>query len=536
MEKHSSGDMMTCPFCDSTYILSDYFSESNSKYDYIIPFSRSSRDDVLEQFYTICDEKFAPNDFRTTAHINYVKNFFLPLYLFKTHSKVHYTLEVGHRVTRRQYNTAKQMYEDVSETVWESRNGNFSDKFFIETRGFSDTKCLIDDDKHLDRVLNLTLMTVTDTIIKKDIGSGKYEPYNPIKLNKGEVVPSISQSDAWLNEGSKCLYEKIESHIRSLYSGDIRNIHFTSDDKIKSITSELVPFSLVSYNYKNPKERVVVFDGIDGQIHQGYVPISKKMFLLMSAGVFFSAGLITAGMAIPLLDNYKNYDKGIGITICLVALAIVIMLWLFGLKGTGGNRESSAAKSNKSKSIFYGIISAVLSIIAACFLISGYDSHNSGFDTSFKKNNSTTTTQRRESSTTVTSQDHKTYSIEVDEFCKIMKGVWIDASSVVDLGYDVDFTFCYFENREICFGQYCGHVGQKGTIEKVEYDDSGNYSITVHYPLIDNEAEYYEERYDTIKMVMYRDHVMFGDIECYRWGIYFEEATAALREAIDRKK
>ncbi len=364
LERHSSGDRMVCPYCSGMFFLDVSSENADRKYGKIIPFIKADRETVLQRFYAAADREFAPSDFRRMARVKDIIHAFLPLYAFDVSCDISYSLDVGHTETRRVYNKTQQKYVDERYTVWEPERGYLNGTWGILTSGVNEEKVSLPGSVALSKAVNRSeFQKFCKAIADKPAAAENAINYVPLYLEKHDVLPRISPSDAWKQDGSAELKKAIESAIRNRYNGQTRNITWSGDICENEAESILYPVSFVVYDYHNLSDQLMILDGYDKSYYRGVVPISAKKTLLQAARWGLPFLLAVMDLALLTQGGSRYRDNNIWILLLSVLLGIVLWAWPGMIKGTGGDSKSAAAITNRKVNLLFGSISALLAIL-----------------------------------------------------------------------------------------------------------------------------------------------------------------------------
>ena len=364
LDRHSSGDRMICPYCAGTFFLDVSSENADKKYGKIIPFIATDRESVLERFYIASDTEFAPSDFRRMARIKNIIHAFLPLYVFDVSCDISYSLEVGHTETRRVYSKTQEKYVDERYTVWEPERGYLNGTWGILTSGVYEEKVSLPGSAALSKDVNQSeFRKFCKAIADKPAAAENAIHYMPLYLEKHDVLPRLSPSDAWKQSGSSMLREEIESAIRKRYNGQTRNITWNGEICENKAESILYPVSFVVYDYHNLSDQLMILDGYDRGFYRGVIPISAKRTLLQAARWGLPVLLAVMGLTMFAQGGSRYRGNEPWLLILSILLGIILWVWLGMIKGTGGNSKSAAAIVNRRANLVFGIISAVLAIL-----------------------------------------------------------------------------------------------------------------------------------------------------------------------------
>ena len=369
LRKHSSGEIMVCDYCDSTFVLESYFKQTDSQYDTVLLFQNDSIDNILERFYTACTKEFAPPDFKAKAKINEISNVYIPFYRFEVKCNVHYSVEVAQRKNRKVYNATSKKYETKQYTDWVEQTGNFTETYRVTTNGFSSS---------VESIGNFSLLTdaenkkefckMCDLVTDKSASFANSKTYFPLLLEDHEVVKPTSASKAWSSQGDQKLEATIKHSIKKLFSESTRNINFKKDIVSQTSKCKLYPMSFVSYDYdEKNKNRMVVLDGIDGNLYRGTVPISTNRIIKTVSRWLIPAVTAVLGVLLYNLESLNSTTGGTLLMLLCFVLSVVVWLWLGKIQGTSGDKSSKQYENNISVNKKFGIITGfvILAMIAS---------------------------------------------------------------------------------------------------------------------------------------------------------------------------
>lgn len=369
LRKHSFGEIMVCDYCDSTFVLESYFKKTDNQYDTVLLFQNDSREDILEKFYIACTKEFAPHDFRAKAKINEVNNVYIPFYRFEVKCNVHYSVEVAQRKTRKVYNATSQKYETKQYTDWVEQTGNFTEIYRITTNGFSSSIESIGKFNLLTEEENKKEFSkMCDLITDTGASFANSKTYSPLLLENHEVVKPTSAAKAWSSQGNQKLENAIKHSVRKLFSENTRNVNFKKDIVSQTSKCKLYPMSFVSYDYdEKSKNRMIVLDGIDGNLYRGTVPLSTNRIIKTVSRWLIPVVTAVLGVLLYNIESLNSTTGGTLLMLLCFVLAVVLWLWFGKIQGTAGDKSSKQHENNVSVNKKFGIIAGfvILAIIAS---------------------------------------------------------------------------------------------------------------------------------------------------------------------------
>ena len=367
LSAHASGCILSCPYCDSTFLVS--FRLFNVyDVDEIIPFTIASNEQAKEFFFDAAYKELCPDDFEETAVINKIQGVYIPYYHYIVSSRVHYALEVGHTETRRRYNSITEKYEDESYTVWEARNGNFDKEFFIYTKGFDESRLTVGQKTMNGKNLVEFMKMASSVSTKHRFSTGK--KFHPLEIKRYEIIPLVDPKIVWNREGDKCLQKEISGAISRLYAERIRSIRFTEKSVVTSCRSVLLPMIAILYGYKRQDDLLMVLDGTDGRQYRGVLPESwLKKLLSVLKWVLPLCCLLPSTFNVLICDS-----SGLNMFYWLlsISLSVTVFVWLRSIKGYRDKNSEDARKSRKRNIVLAGGCLAVrmlMSLITVFLLL-----------------------------------------------------------------------------------------------------------------------------------------------------------------------
>ena len=457
LRKHTSGEIMICDYCDSMFVLEGYFDRNNSKYDTILLFDDASRNTVIDRFYTICTKEFAPPDFKERAKINEVNSVYIPFYRYKVKCQVHYSVEVAHRKTKQVYNPRTNKYETKHDTDWQSKTGTFTETYVVTVNGFGESVNSIGKCNILESAENKSEFNKMCELVTKNGSSfSESKPYSPLLLDGHEVVEPVSDSQAWVRQGDRTLEDQITASIRGLFSESTRKIRFKKNILSSESSCKLYPMSFVSYDYgENIKNRMIVFDGVNGTLHRGAVPVSVNKVIKTLAR--WLGPIALTALCFSVYDTELLSSTTGGTWMVLLGIALSVLLWFFlgKIQGTGGDRSSEQHQNNVAAMKKYGVGALILIIAMIVAFFSGIDENNV-----YRYSEPLTeeiTYQEEEIYTETTTRKPEISTFRVEE-----KSTEEQTTEIVDILDELEITMVLYtqdelESAETILNEYCDY-------------------------------------------------------------------------------
>lgn len=305
-----------CPYCESLFIGEEWYEERKqqekiSNHTRLYKFSGDTDEEALSKFYNcIRNMKGAPSNFKEHSIVKEIMHMYAPFYTYDVDVTGTYTCEVGIEKTVKRYNKEKQRMEDVKETEWFPRSGTINEKICIRVNGFEYDSIVFNSGFKA----NSSSYFSSVELFCDNYCNGKYSLSNDKKVkfeeeNLADIrnVEAISGNIAYIKWGIDRERKKVQNCVSRKYASITRNIKPSYTAEKTNFHVDLVPITLVRYEYDNKQNMIAVMDGVEGKYFSAPTFMTVGKILSIITGIGFSA-LFTA---VPYFLNTVVLKGGI---------------------------------------------------------------------------------------------------------------------------------------------------------------------------------------------------------------------------------
>lgn len=298
----------TCPFCGSNEVIQLQASQDTLRPRFLVPFviDRPSGHKTFMDW--IGSSWMTPRALRQLAKMQEFVGIYLPFWTIDSSTSADWTALVGHTETERYYDHQSNSWKTRSKVVWRWESGqvdlNFDD-------------ILVDG---TERISALLMDKIRDTQLDQ------LAPFEPEYLAGFQAQSyDVTLEQAW-ETAREQMREETRLECRSQASTNrIRNFSMNLDYSQETWRYILLPFYLVSYNYRGQAYQVIV-NGQTGSI-AGQRPADWRKIWLVIAGLV-TPGLLTSltGLLLAQVLGPVILGIGLGLLVAAVIAAIVILI------------------------------------------------------------------------------------------------------------------------------------------------------------------------------------------------------------------